>query len=129
MLTELEYNSYFTDAAKYRLLRLVEDFNVTPVLAHINRYPFLWKDARLLEKLKGMGCRFQVNLSALQGYFSRRRAVRLYELGLLDFLGEDVHRSTCPCKEKEKAFAQTEKLHGGILRKMSSEAETRLFVS
>lgn len=129
MLTELEYSSYFTDAMKYRLLRLIEDFDLIPVLAHIDRYPFLWKDLRLLEQLKKMGCRFQMNLSALDGFFSRRRAVRLYELGFLDFLGGDVHRKALPLAEKEKLFARVERLHKGFLKKTSLEAKSRLFIS
>ena len=129
MLTELEYNSYFTDAAKYRLLRLVEDYNVIPVLAHINRYPFLWKNLHLLEELKKMGCRFQMNISALQGYFSRRRAVRLYENGFLDFLGEDAHRMALSPAEKEILLSRANKLHKGFSEKMSCEAKSRLFVS
>ena len=129
LLTELEYSSYFTDATKYRLLHLIEDFNVIPVLAHIDRYPFLWKDASLLEQLKKMGCCFQVNLSALQGYFSRRRAASLYELGLLDFLGEDAHRSTLPFAEKKKVLVRTEKMHKNLLKKISFEAKSRLFIS
>lgn len=129
MLTELEYSSYFTDAMKYRLLRLIEDFDVIPVLAHIDRYPFLWKDPRLLEQLKKMGCCFQMNLSALDGFFSRRRAVRLYELGFLDFLGGDVHRKALPLAEKEKLFDRVERLHKGFLKKTSLEAKSRLFIS
>lgn len=129
MLTELEYNSYFTDSMKYRLLRLIEDFNVIPILAHIDRYPFLWKNVDLLGQLRKMGCCFQVNFSALQGYFSRRRAVRLYELGLLEFLGEDVHRTVIPFAEKKKVFARVERLHEDLLKKMSFEAKSRLFVS
>lgn len=129
MLTELEYNSYFTDATKHRLLRLIEDFNVIPILAHINRYPFLWKDAYLLEQLKKTGCCFQVNISALQGCFSRRRAIRLYELGLVDFLGEDAHRMALPFAEKEQLFDRVERLHKGFFEKMSFEAKSRLFIS
>ncbi len=128
MLTELEYSSYFTDAMKYRLLRLIEDFDVIPVLAHIDRYPFLWKNPHLLEQLKKMGCCFQMNLSALQGFFSRRHAVRLYELGFLDFLGEDVHHSALSAAEKEKLLMRAERLHKGFSKKMSLEAKSRLFV-
>ncbi len=129
MLTEPEYNTYFSDATKYRLLRLIEEYDVTPVLAHIDRFPFLWKDTDLLVQLKQMGCCFQMNLSALQGFFSRRRAIKLYELGLLDFLGEDVHRSVLSAPEKERLLARAEKLHQGFSEKMSAKAKSRLFVS
>ena len=129
MLTELEYNSYFTDASDYRLLRLIEDYGVIPVLAHIDRFPFLWNDLHLLEKLKKMGCCFQMNISALQGFFSRRRAIKLFEFGFLDFLGEDVHRSVLPFKEKERMRIRTEKRNPGFFEELSSNAAARLFVA
>lgn len=128
MLTELEYSSYFTDAAKYRLLRLVEDFGVTPVLAHIDRYPFLWKNLELLKELKRMGCRFQVNLSALKGFFSRKQFIKLYENGFLDFLGEDVHRSVLLPEEKQVLLSGVEKVHQGFTRRITNETVSRLFV-
>ena len=129
MLTELEYSSYFTDATKYRLLRLIEDFGVIPVLAHIDRYPFLWKDLQLLEMLRRMGCCFQINLSSLCGFFSRHRALKLFKFGFVDFLGEDVHHSVLPAKTKRKILLQAEKNCSGFLRSLTNKAVTELFVS
>ena len=54
MLTELDCDAYFTDAARYRLLRLIDEFGVTPVLAHIDRYDFLRKDMGLLRVVKSL---------------------------------------------------------------------------
>ena len=129
MLTELEYSPYFTDATKYRLLHLIEDYNVIPVLAHIDRYSFLWKDMELLAELKRMGCCFQVNFSALRGFFSRRQAMKLYKNGFLDFIGEDVHHSVVPSAERKKYLTQTEKSCPGFAGSVSREAVSRLFVS
>lgn len=127
MLTELEYATYFTDAAKYRLLRLIDDFNIVPVLAHIDRYPFLWRDMKVLKDLKRMGCRFQVNLSALRGCFSRWRAIKLFENGYVDFLGEDVHHTVYTVQEKEKFFSRVKKRNGNFLQTVTDSAVTRLF--
>ena len=128
MLTELEYDSYFTDAARYRLLRLIEDFGVVPVLAHINRYPFLWKNLSLLEELKKRGCCFQVNVTSLKSFFARKQAIKLYRNGFLDFLGEDVHRSAMTSEEKRKLFSALSKSQKDFLQRVSGEAKSRLFV-
>ena len=128
MLTELEYSTYFTDAAKYRLLRLIEDFGVTPVLAHIDRYPFLWKNPELLKELQRLGCLFQVTLSALKGFFSRKQFVKLYENGYVDFLGEDVHRSVLLPQKKQVLLSGVEKVHQGFTRRITNETVSRLFV-
>lgn len=129
MLTELEYSDTFTEAAKYRLLRLIEDYNVIPVLAHIDRYPFLKKDLKLLAQLKKMGCRFQVNLSAMAGFFSRRQVIKLYENGFLDFLGADLHRTPLSSEERKEILSRTEKSCKGLLNRVSCSAAQRLFVT
>ena len=129
MLTELEYTPYFADSAKYRLLHLIEDYNVTPVLAHIDRYSFLWKNMDLLYDLKRMGCCFQVNLSAFTGFFSRLQAMKLYQNGFLDFLGGDVHRSVLPREDKEKIFSRVEKKYPNFADRISREAVSQLFVA
>ena len=129
MLTELEYTPCFTDAARYRLLRLVEDYSVKPVLAHIDRYPFLWKNMDLLYDLKKMGCYFQVNLSAFKGFFTRMQVMKLYQNGFVDFLGGDVHRSVIPLAEKEKIFSRVEKKYPDFADRISREAVSQLFDS
>ena len=92
MLTELEYTKTFTTTSRRRLLRLIHDYSITPVLAHIERFPFL-QNPDLLDELKRMGCLFQVNLPSFSPFFSGRRLCRYFEMGFVDFLGEDVHHT------------------------------------
>lgn len=127
MLTELEYSDYFTASARLRLLRLTEDYGIVPVLAHIDRYPFLWKDSERLLWLRGIGCLFQVNLSALTGVFSRQRALRLWDQGKIDFFGEDVHHSVISGKMRKKMTAFLEKKRPNLTRKASERAAELLF--
>ncbi len=127
MLTELEYTDQFADVTRLRLLRLTEERGITPILAHIDRYPFLWKNTKLLHKLRDMGCLFQVNLSAFADPFSRARALRVMDEGLVDFLGEDVHSFTMPSKKKEKIFDFLEKKRPGFLTSVAKKAEINLF--
>lgn len=128
MLTELDCDAYFTDAARYRLLRLIDEFGVTPVLAHIDRYDFLRKDMGLLRELKKMGCLFQVNLSALQGFFTRKQVQRLVESGYVDFFGEDAHRSVLDPGKKQRLLSAAEKGRPDFVRLASRQAISRLFV-
>lgn len=127
LLTELEYTDYFTDATKFRLLRLVEDFGVVPVLAHIDRYPFLWKDEAMLAELRRMGCRFQVNFSALTSFFPRSRARRLLRAGYLDFLGEDVHHSVFPAEKKKKIVETLQKQERSFSERVEKRAISLIF--
>lgn len=65
-----------------------------PVLAHPERYLFYHKRFEEYYKLKKAGCKFQINLSSVTGYYGKEvltAAQRLIEEGLIDFTGSDVH--------------------------------------
>ncbi len=127
MLVEPEYAQAYSESLRFRLLRLTQDFGIRPILAHIDRYPFLWKNQRNLEEILEMGCLFQVNLSALIPYFSSRRAVRLYDKGLIHFLGEDVHHQVLSSRAREKAFLKIEKRSPGMLDGIAHFACSSIF--
>ncbi len=68
------------------------DFN--PVLAHPERYRFLHKDFKTLNKLKRMGCYFQLNLLSLVGYYGDdilKMSDELLKKNIIDFVGSDIH--------------------------------------
>lgn len=64
----------------------------TPVMAHPERYGF-W-DLDGLIKLKEHGCKFQLNLFTLAGFYGsspQKTANRLFKKELYDFAGTDIH--------------------------------------
>ena len=73
------------------LFRL-QDIGFQPVLAHMERYPWLKKEARL-EKLVDKGIYMQVNVDSLKGLLSPSsiRARRLARSGLVHFVATDAH--------------------------------------
>lgn len=89
MLTELPYDRRFTEEMRANLERLVYNCGITPVLAHIDRYPFL-TDIRLLTELFELGCLAQVNLDAFSGK-RRRKIKKLVKRGMPFALGSDAH--------------------------------------
>jgi protein-tyrosine phosphatase len=66
-----------------------------PVLAHPERYVYLYGRFAELEKLRQEhGVLLQVNLNSLAGYYSpaaRHMAEKLIDAGLVDFVGTDTH--------------------------------------
>jgi tyrosine-protein phosphatase YwqE len=69
----------------------------TPLLAHAERYRFLQQDHGLVEHLRRLGFRFQVNHPSfhLARTSQRGEAARwLYLRGYVDVLGTDMHRAT-----------------------------------
>lgn len=90
MLVELPYDPKYTPSMAANLERLVYNRDITPVLAHIDRYPFLM-DKVLLGELFDMGCKAQVNLSAF-GDKKGKKIKKLYKKGFSFVYGSDAHR-------------------------------------
>lgn len=66
----------------------------TVVLAHPERYLYYHQDFEKYEELRSRNVRFQVNINSLQGYYTRpvqKTAVKLMKMGMIDFLGSDLH--------------------------------------
>jgi len=65
-----------------------------PVLAHPERYLYLHGNIEHYKTLKALGVLFQVNIKSLHNSSSKiyKMAYKLIKLGLIDFVGSDVHR-------------------------------------
>lgn len=65
-----------------------------PVLAHPERYTYLYGRFEELAKIRDNGALLQLNLNSLVGYYSagaKRVAEKLVDAGLVDFAGTDAH--------------------------------------
>jgi len=127
MLVEPKYEKNFSKETKIRLRRLITDYGITPVIAHIDRYPFLMSDEKLLSELKEEGCMFQANLSSFSSYFFRKKLINFYRKGYLDFLGEDIHHKTLLKSEREKILEKIGKKEDELLFSMDEKAKALLF--
>jgi len=65
-----------------------------PVLAHPERYLYLHNNMEQYLELKDLGVLFQTNVKSLKSYSSpvSKMAHKLINMGLVDFMGSDVHR-------------------------------------
>jgi len=67
-----------------------------PVLAHPERYSFYHNNFNEYKKLKNSGCLFQLNLLSTIGYYGvevAKVSEKLLNMGLIDFVGSDVHHN------------------------------------
>ncbi|GAA4377682.1 tyrosine-protein phosphatase [Hymenobacter koreensis] len=65
-----------------------------PVLAHPERYTYLYSKFDELQRIREKGVLLQVNLNSLVGYYSpaaKRVAEKLIDAGLVDLAGTDMH--------------------------------------
>jgi len=94
VLVEMSYMN-----APVQLYKIIFELQVAgyiPVLAHPERYLFYHKNFDEYGKLKKVGCKFQLNLLSVVGYYGAeitKVAELLLNKGLYDFAGTDVHHS------------------------------------
>jgi len=75
-----------TEIALKKTLKQIMDLGYRPVLAHVERYPFI--NIKTLYQLKKMGIIIQVNLRSLK---NTKETYEWIKLGLVDVLASDVH--------------------------------------
>lgn len=66
-----------------------------PIIAHPERYKYWHDKLQMFERLKSLGCLFQLNLMSLVGKYGAQPKVmahKLLKVNLIDFLGTDLHR-------------------------------------
>ena len=72
----------------------LQSHGYSPILAHPERYNYLMRDEKLVEKLKNAGVYFQMNIISLGGFYSRevrKFSEQLIDQQLIDFVGSDCH--------------------------------------
>lgn len=70
--------------------------NYQPVLAHPERYTYLFPRKEFFDQLKDAGCYFQINLLSLSGHYGedvQRFAEYLLKKNYYDLAGTDLHNS------------------------------------
>lgn len=91
MLTEFPYFSSFSGTSMEMLLKLRDNYGVTPVIPHIERYEKVFYDDKKLEELTSLGVVIQTNTSAFDGFLRKRRLLKLIKNGYIHILGTDAH--------------------------------------
>ncbi len=109
MMVEPSEREEMTAAFLNRLERIVSSYGITPVIAHIDRFPYLFRDRRALDRLRETGCLFQLNLSSMFEWGKKGRAARLIRNGYVDFVGNDLHR---PIPDPARFKCRLEKFRG-----------------
>ena len=78
----------------YEIIFQLVSNNYKPILAHPERYGFLFNNIEEYFKLKKVGCKFQLNLLSTTGYYGKdvmRISDKLLENNMINFVGSDIH--------------------------------------
>ncbi len=87
--------SYMNEPAQlHQAIFLMRSSGYIPVLAHPERYTYLYDSFASFQKVYDMDVLFQINLNSLVGYYSKPAkmfAEKLIEHKMVDFVGTDCH--------------------------------------
>jgi protein-tyrosine phosphatase len=90
----LEFDFHSDGWEETRILENVCAEGFRPLVAHPERYSYLWEEPRLLRRWHAMGCLFQVNRGSILGRFgsgAQQMAGRMLEEGLVTVVASDAH--------------------------------------
>lgn len=113
LLMELPLNTNvkYLDNVIFKLL----EHNITPIIAHPERYKCVQEQPDIVGKLKEKECLIQSNYGSILGIYGKKaeKTVKyLLKKNLIDFLGTDTHRKNTIYLEIEKAIKKVTKIIG-----------------
>lgn len=110
ILIEMPYTSW-NDWMFDTLYALLAQKNLTPVIAHVERYGNI--DKKKIEKLSSMEVYFQINADSLMERGYKQVALKMIRQNLIQFIGSDVHNlSSRPAKLEEGYHFLSKKVSG-----------------
>ncbi len=92
ILFELSYINYPNNIKD--IIQKLNDKGLKPILAHPERYPYLYGSIENYYKIREFGCYFQLNTISLSGYYGKaaqKTAEELVDNMMIDFIGSDMH--------------------------------------
>ncbi len=97
LLIELPFSGWNTRVFD-NILRLANRIHITPILAHIDRYRLKRSDLHLLEVFSEAGGIIQGNADFFLARNTEKKALKMFEIGMIQILGSDCHniRSRAP---------------------------------
>jgi len=111
LLLELPYTSW-TSWYNNEIYNLMSKHDVTPVMAHIERYIKSPKDIDKLSILVSLGVKFQVNASSFLTFSGRRVIRELAAEGLVSAIGSDCHNLSRRSPDITRALRAFERKFG-----------------
>ena len=111
LLLELPYTKKWGTSVFRQVDRLIEKYEVVPIIAHVERYEATASSRDrepILQQLVDLGCLLQFNLDSFLGTWSKGSNLKLFKRGWADFLASDCHNlTTRPPKWNQEIFSRS----------------------
>ena len=92
----IEMGYLFASRNIYEIIFELKILGYTPILAHPERYIYYSKNKKEIYRLKKAGCKFQMNLFSLTGFYGKDVkgfSENLLKNNFIDYVGTDIHNS------------------------------------
>ncbi|MFV0344063.1 MAG: CpsB/CapC family capsule biosynthesis tyrosine phosphatase [Anaerocolumna sp.] len=94
ILIELPFEKKWNENILSNIEKLRYYYGVTPIIAHVERYPMLAKNNKSLHYLKELGCLMQINTETIMNKKYKKLIDFYMKNDYLDVLGTDCHNMT-----------------------------------
>ena len=93
MLIELPFTDRWDSNVRTQLESLVYEYQLKPIIAHVERYPAsdYGRDLEQIRKLSELPCLLQMNVDSLRRFAWKKRCRILLQSQWIDLLGSDSH--------------------------------------
>ena len=100
-----------------------DEYRIVPVIAHPERYPYVQKSPRILDKFVALGAKIQVNSGSFFVRPTRRALKYMVKRGIIDFVASDAHYvgGLCPSREGITELENKRKGYGAYLEQNAQE--------
>jgi protein-tyrosine phosphatase len=82
------------------------------ILAHVERYDYMFERPELFDIFKGRGCLMQINASAIVSHRQKKKLLQLIADGYIQFISTDCHDTHRRIPRIKEAYALIEKKFG-----------------
>ena len=93
ILIEMPFSTIWEKSCMDMLTNFIDYFNVTPVIAHVERYPAVIKNTKAAEKLVDLGAVLQLDASSLFERLYTKTARKLIKNELISIVASDCHNT------------------------------------
>lgn len=114
LLLEMPYKDRWSNYDLECIDKLMNLFNIIPIIAHIERYNTLWKNKKNIRQLMNLGCLMQVNANTIIDKKQRKTALHYIKIGLIDLVGSDCHNMSQRPPNIKDAFVIIERKIGSL---------------
>ena len=104
-MLELPFCPKYSERLFERIESFIAETDCIPLIAHVDRYPAVWKKPNIVGRLIDMGCVIQLNADAFAVKEIKGFAKVVLERGMAHAIGSDMHnmdkRAPSLCKYTE----------------------------